>query len=104
VTGGGGPSGVAPAITSPATAKFTVKTTSSFSITTTGTPAPAIAITSGTLPSGLIFTNNGNGTATLAGATTAAAGTYKLQITASNGTPPAAVQMLTLTVKKRAGF
>ena len=52
---------------------------------TTGNPAATIT-ESGALPSGVTFTDNGNGTATLAG--TPAAGTngsYPITITAANG-------------------
>lgn len=67
-----GSTAVAPAITSAATATFTVGTAGSFTVATTGSPTPALTET-GTLPSGLTFTDNGNGTATIAG--TPAAGT-----------------------------
>jgi hypothetical protein len=101
VGGGGTGGGAAPTITSAATAKFTIKVKSSVKVTTTGTPAPTLALTSGKLPTGLTFTDNKDGTATIAGATTATVGSYPVQVTATNGTPPAAVQTLTLTVKKR---
>ena len=52
----------------------------------------------GTLPSGVTFVDNGDGTATLAGTATVA-GTYPLTITASNGTAPDATQPFTLTVQ-----
>ncbi|MBX3672698.1 MAG: Ig-like domain-containing protein [Burkholderiales bacterium] len=75
-----------PAITSPATATFTVGTAGSFNVTTTGDPTPAITRT-GTLPANLVFVDNGNGTATISG--TPAAGThvaspYAQVITATN--------------------
>ena len=56
----------APAITSANTAAFRVGTPGNFSVTTTGFPNSTLS-ESGTLPSGLTFTNNGDGTATLAG-------------------------------------
>ena len=37
-----------------------------FTVTTAGTPTPAITVT-GTLPAGVTFVDNGDGTATLAG-------------------------------------
>ncbi|MCC7125184.1 MAG: putative Ig domain-containing protein [Acidobacteria bacterium] len=83
-------------ITSAATTTFNIGTAGSFSITTTGFPRPTISVT-GALPTGLTFTDNGNGTATIAG--TAAAGTggsYPLTITASNGVGTAATQGFTL--------
>jgi hypothetical protein len=88
----------APAITSASSATFTVGTAGSFSVTTTGTPAPTLT-ESGALPSGVTFTSNGNGTATLAG--TPAAGTnkaYPITITAANGVGSNATQSFTLTV------
>ena len=88
----------APAITSASSATFTVGTAGSFSVTSTGSPA-ATFTESGALPSGVTFTSNGNGTATLAG--TPAAGTngsYPITITAANGVSPNATQSFTLTV------
>jgi hypothetical protein len=93
-----------PAITSASSATFTAGAIgSSFTITATGSPAPAISI-AGALPSGITFTDNDNGTATLAG--TAAPGTggaYPLVITASNGTGTA-VQNFTLTIDQGAAI
>ena len=62
---------VAPAITSSNSATAIVGTPFSFTVTTTGAPTPALT-ESGALPAGLTFTDNGDGTATIAG--TAAAG------------------------------
>jgi hypothetical protein len=87
----------APAITSANTAQFTVGTAGSFSVTSTGYPAAAITET-GTLPAGLTFTDNGNGTATLAGTPTGPGGSFSLSITANNGVSPNATQTLTVTV------
>jgi hypothetical protein len=53
----------------------------------------------GTLPSGVTFVDNGNGTATLAGtAADGTAGTYPITITAFNDVAPDATQAFTLTV------
>jgi len=93
-----GSTGIPPAITSFNTATFTVGTLGSFTVTTDGSPTDAIT-ESGSLPSGLTFTDNGNGTATLAG--TPAAGTandYTLTIGAVNGLSPDARQLFTLVV------
>jgi hypothetical protein len=88
----------APAITSANSAGFTVGTAGSFTVTATGSPTPALT-ESGTLPGGVTFVDNGNGTATLSGTpTSASAGTYALTITASNGVSPNASQPFTLTV------
>src|SRR5262249_20188706 len=58
-----------PAITSPAAVSLLVGSAASFTITTTGSPAPAIT-ESGALPGGVSFLDNGNGTASLAGTPT----------------------------------
>jgi hypothetical protein len=74
-----------PAITNSPAAAFFVGQPGSTTITATGFPAPKLGET-GTLPSGVTFLDNGNGTATLAGTPGAGtAGTYPLTITASNG-------------------
>jgi len=91
-------SGQAPAITSAASAVFTVGRSGSVTVTTTGSPAPSLT-ESGALPGGVTFADNGDGTATLAG--TPAAGTggvYPITITASNGVSPDATQTFTLYV------
>ena len=93
----------ASAITSANTTTFTVGTAGSFTVTTTGTPAPTLAET-GTLPSGVTFVNNGNGTATLSGTpASGSGGTYAFTITASNGVGTAASQGFTLTVNGGGG-
>lgn len=74
----------APAFTSPATTTMYVGSKTSFLLQATGVPAPAIS-ESGALPSGLTFTSNGGGTATLSGAAAnGTAGTYPLSFTATN--------------------
>ena len=88
----------APAITSANSTAFTAGTQGSFSVTSTGFPNSTLS-ESGTLPSGVTFTNNSNGTATLAGTPAAGTtGTYPLTITANNGVLPNATQSFTLTV------
>ena len=88
----------APAITSGSSTTFSVGGAGTFSVTTTGFPTPSLSKT-GTLPSGVTFTDNGNGTATLAGTPAAGtAGTYSITITASNGVGSNATQTFTLTV------
>ena len=59
--------GTLPAITSPQAAQFAVGTAGTFTVTTSGFP-PAAITESGALPTGITFTDNGDGTATLAGA------------------------------------
>ncbi len=93
-----------PVITSAASATFPVGAATTFTITTTGNPVPAITRT-GTLPAGLTFTDNGNGTAKIAGTAAAGSGgTYLLNITAANGINPNATQTLTLTVPQAPTF
>jgi hypothetical protein len=90
-----------PTITSAASTSFTSTLPGTFTVTTTGFPSGAgiTLSSSGTLPTGVTFVNNGNGTATLAG--TPAAGTqgsYPLTFTATNGITPNGTQSFTLTV------
>ncbi len=89
----------APTITNGNTATFVVGQAGTFTVTTSGSPVSAITLTGGTLPTGLTFTDNGNGTATITG--TPASGTngsYSLVFTASNGVNPDATQNFTLIV------
>jgi len=86
---------VGPAFTSPASTMVTAGQALSFTVKTTGVPIPALNAT-GTLPAGVTFTDNGDGTATLAG-TAQAAGTYPLTFTAFN-TQASTPQSFTLTV------
>ena len=87
----------APTITSSPSTTFTVGSAGTFSVTTIGYPAAGLR--DGPCPSGVTFTDNGDGTATLSG--TPAAGTggaYPITITATNGVGPDATQAFTLTV------
>ena len=89
----------APAITSASSTAFTVGTAGSFTVMTTGNPTAAMT-KSGALPSGVTFTDNKNGTATLAGTPASGSnGSYSITITAANGVAPNAAQSFTLTVK-----
>ena len=90
----------APAITSSATASATVGKAMKFSVTTTGFPKATIT-ESGTVPKGLSFTANTNGTATISGTPAAGtAGVHVLTITAANGVGSAAIQIFTLTIRR----
>ncbi len=93
--------GTAAAITSANGGTFTVGVAGSFTITTTGSPTPSITET-GTLPSGLTFVDNGNGTATLSGTPLASgtAGVYTITVTAHNGVGADSVQTFTITIGK----
>ena len=86
-----------PNITSAAGATFTVGKAGSFTVTTTGYPAAALKET-GTLPRGVTFVDNGDGTATLSGTPTATTGDYVFDITADNPDFPPIAQTFTLAV------
>ncbi len=84
--------------TSAAATTFTAGSAGTFTVTTAGNPAPAIT-SSGTLPAGVTLSDNGDGTATLAGTPAAGSdGTYVLTFTADNGGPTSATQSFILTV------
>ncbi len=88
----------APAITSSAAADVTESSPGVVKVTAAGSPTSALS-ESGALPSGLSFTDNGNGTASLSGTPAAgSAGSYPITLTAANGVGPGASQSFTLTV------
>ncbi len=87
-----------PTLTSAASTSFLLNTAGSFTIAATGAPVPAIAVT-GTLPTGVTYVDNGDGTGALAGTPTSV-GSYPLTVTASNTTGPNAPQSFTLTVNQ----
>jgi len=68
----------------------------SFTIATVGFPVAALSV-SGSLPAGVTFNDNGDGTATISG-TPSGVQTYNLAITASNGVSPSVTQSFTLVV------
>jgi hypothetical protein len=87
----------APAITSAASATFTVGTAGSFNVTATGHPLPTLS-EAGALPTGVTFNA---GTGVLSGTPAAGtAGSYPITFTASNGVGAPAVQNFTLTVNE----
>jgi hypothetical protein len=89
---------VAPTIAGPTSATFITGTANSVGFTSTGVPTPDLSAT-GTLPAGVTFVDNGDGTGQLAGtAAPGSHGTYPLVITASNGNAPDATINFTLTV------
>ena len=94
----------APAITSADNATFTTNIAGSFTVRTTGLPNGAsMHLDDGgtTLPAGVTFVDNGDGTATLSGTPAAlTSGTYSFLITASNGIGTDATQPFTLTVDR----
>ena len=94
-----------PQITSPADTTFTVGQAGTFTVTTSGTPTPTLSDGVPTLPPGVTFTDNGDGTATIAGTPAAGSGgPYPFTITATNGVSPAATQAFTLTVNQAPGI
>jgi YVTN family beta-propeller protein len=91
-------SGKAPAITGAASASIGMRSPAHVTVTATGIPAPALTET-GALPSGITFTDNGNGTATISGiASAGTAGRYPITVTASNGVGSPATRAFTLSV------
>ncbi len=94
-----GPAVGPPAITSPAADTETFGVPFSFTVTTSGYPAPKLT-KSGGLPAGVSFTNNGDGTATIAGTPSGGAvGIYTLTLTAKN-TAGTSSQTFTLAITK----
>ena len=88
-----------PTITSAATSTATVGATYGFTVKTTGYPLPAFGET-GALPAGVTFTDNGNGTATLAGTPNAnSGGVYAITVSATNALGTT-TQSFTLTVRQ----
>jgi len=91
----------APGITSPNSATFTQGSPGTFTVTTIGYPDPAITIAPLVLPTGLSFTDNLDGTATISGTPTAAGGSYGgFTLTASNGVGANAVQSFTIIINE----
>jgi hypothetical protein len=73
-----------PTITSAASTTVDARVPMNFVVTTTGSPKPGLT-ESGSLPTGIAFTDNGNGTATFSGqASTTNKGIYFITITATN--------------------
>jgi uncharacterized protein YegP (UPF0339 family) len=74
----------APVITSPIIDHIDARVPVNFTVTTTGTPTPSLS-ESGTLPPGITFVDNGNGSATISGqASTVNTGFYFVTITATS--------------------
>lgn len=91
--------GILPTFTSDDNATFNIGAHGTFGITTSGVPSVSSITMTGSLPSGLTFTDNGDGTATISGTPDAGTdGDYPLTLTASNGLEPDAIQEFTLTV------
>jgi hypothetical protein len=89
----------APAITSDASDTETFGVPFNLTVETTGYPAPKVT-KSGSLPSGVTFVDNGDGTATIAGTPAKSAiGNYTLTLTAKSSAGTA-TQTFTLTITK----
>lgn len=88
----------APRFTSFTSLTCASNTPCNFTVSTAGYPTnTAITLTGGAMPAGMTFTNNNNGTATIAGTPTTAVGVVPLQFTATNSTGTS-TQSFTLTV------
>lgn len=89
----------APLITSSPPPSITAGMSFSFPIAALGFPTPVLS-ESGALPTGVTFTDAGDGTGSLTGTPDAGtAGSYSLTITAANGSGPPATETFTLTVE-----
>ena len=91
----------APTITSPASLTGRLGSPVSFTVTSTGYPTAALAVSP--LPAGLTFTDGHDGTGTITGAPLGAVGTHKVTIRAQNTTgttPNGAKQILVLEIDK----
>jgi fibronectin type 3 domain-containing protein len=91
---------IKPTITSPSSYVINARAMLNFTITTTGYPTPVISwsTTSGSLPPGLSFKDNGDGTATLSGQVpTQNQGYYFITFTASNSAGSTNQQFLLTT-------
>ena len=94
----------APSIASFNSASFTAGTAGTFSVTTTGTPIPTLTnanfgtCSKSALPTGVTFTDNGNGTATIASTKASPAGITTFCLNAINGVSPNATQKFELTI------
>jgi hypothetical protein len=90
----------APTITSMDNPTFSVGSPGGFTVTTTGFPAATLTA-SGSLPGGVSFVDNGDGTATVSGTPDAGSGgVYKVSVTAGNGIGDGVTQTFTLTVNE----
>ncbi len=93
----------APAITSANNTAFIVGTAGTFTFTSTGFPNATLTLTgcAPALPGGLSFTDNGNGTATLAGsAALGSVGVKNCTLSAANGVGAPVTQSFALTINQ----
>jgi type II secretory pathway pseudopilin PulG len=87
----------APVFTSANNATEALGQSWNFPVTTTGTPSPALTQTS-SLPNGVSFVDNGDGTGTLSGTTAVGAGNYSLVFKANNSVGAIVSQSFTLSI------
>ncbi len=86
----------APTFTSADSTSFKDGSAGSFTVTTTGEPTPVVS-ENGSLPAGLSFSNDGDGTGTLSGTPTQQ-GSFRFSFSATNGYGTGAFQQFALTV------
>jgi len=92
------PHDAAPSFSSGASTSFVAGVHEVFDVSTMGVPLAKLSEV-GSLPNGVTFVDNGNGSAVLSGTPApGTAGTYPITITATNGIAPDATQTFTLTV------
>jgi outer membrane protein assembly factor BamB len=89
--------GTPAAFTSGDSSSATVGEPFSYSVTATGVPTPVLFATSGTLPPGITFTDDGGGNGTLSGTPTSS-GDYTIVLNAHNGVGSDAVQDFSLAI------
>lgn len=88
----------APELTGPTAARFVTGSANAIGFSSDGYPQAALSI-SGSLPTGLSFLDNGNGSATISGtAAVGSEGSYSVTVTASNGVSPDAHVTVTIEV------
>jgi len=96
--------GQQPAITSVNSTAFIAGSAGSYTITTSGFPLPTLSYT-GSLPSGISFKDNLDGTGLLSGIPEdGSGGQYSLELKANNGISPDATQTFTLTIQESPTF
>jgi hypothetical protein len=94
----------APAITSANNATFTIGMPGSFTVTTAGYPVSSIVV-NGSVPNGLNFVDNGDGTGTLAGTPKVfVGGPVSISFTASNGIGSGTTQAFTVILNQTPAF
>lgn len=88
----------APELVGPTEARWVTGTANSIGFSSDGFPQ-AVLTYAGTLPAGLSFVDNGNGSATISGTAPAnAVGSYTITVTASNGQSPDATKSVLIEV------